>query len=512
MGKKTPDYLSTTNACKLCRPLGAVLAFRGVAGSVPYLHGSQGCATYMRRYIISHFNEPIDIASSALGEKNAVYGGGPNLKQGLNNVREKYKPALIGIASTCLTETIGDDLPHLLSEYRREFMADGSDVPRLIHVSTPSYAGSHMEGFHGAVRALIEQLALVPQPAAPGDRLHLIKGGLDESGSESGRLTFNLFPGLVSPADLRLLREIMAEFALPTTILPDFSDTLDGPALDDFPLIPPGGTPISAIERMGRATASIEFGSTLPDKLSAAHWLATAHGVVHHRLGLPIGLRETDRFMGLLDQLRGKSPVVAAAAVAISGVNSKSDTAADTATNFAGPLSWLPTNQAAVRGRLLDAMVDGHKYLSGQRAVVYGEEDMVVGLSSLLVELGVHPVLCASGGKSGKLAATIAEVCDGLLSEEITPPEVYEDCDFFDIAARARELSPDLLLGHSKGYSLARELNIPLIRVGFPIHDRLGGQRILHLGYEGAQQLFDTLVNAVIARKQEVSPVGYSYM
>ncbi|MFZ0051635.1 MAG: nitrogenase component 1, partial [Desulfobaccales bacterium] len=68
---KNPEkaYVSTTNACKLCKPLGACLAFRGVEGAVPFLHGSQGCATYMRRYIISHFREPMDIASSSLGEK-----------------------------------------------------------------------------------------------------------------------------------------------------------------------------------------------------------------------------------------------------------------------------------------------------------------------------------------------------------------------------------------------------------------------------------------------------------
>ena len=62
MSKNPPNYISTTNACKLCRPLGACLAFKGIEGAVPYLHGSQGCATYMRRYIISHYNEPIDIA------------------------------------------------------------------------------------------------------------------------------------------------------------------------------------------------------------------------------------------------------------------------------------------------------------------------------------------------------------------------------------------------------------------------------------------------------------------
>lgn len=65
----------------------------------------------MRRYIISHYNEPIDIASSSLSEKHAVYGGGPNLKLGLTNVARKYKPQLIGIATTCLTETIVTTCP-----------------------------------------------------------------------------------------------------------------------------------------------------------------------------------------------------------------------------------------------------------------------------------------------------------------------------------------------------------------------------------------------------------------
>src|SRR3990172_8718894 len=93
VNKKPESYVSTTNACKLCKPLGACLAFKGIEGAVPFLHGSQGCATYMRRYVISHFREPMDIASSSLGEKHAVYGGGPNLKQGLMNVMAKYGAA-----------------------------------------------------------------------------------------------------------------------------------------------------------------------------------------------------------------------------------------------------------------------------------------------------------------------------------------------------------------------------------------------------------------------------------
>ena len=59
---------------------------------------------------------------------------------------------------------------------------------------------------------------------------------------------------------------------------------------------------------------------------------------------------------------------------------------------------------------------------------------------------------------------------------------------------------------------MARRLDRPLVRVGFPIHDRLGAARLLHLGYRGAQQLLDRVANALIAAKQASSPVGYSYM
>ncbi|MEW6595733.1 MAG: nitrogenase component 1 [Thermodesulfobacteriota bacterium] len=453
MGKKLPNYISTTNACKLCRPLGACLAFRGVEGAVPFLHGSQGCATYMRRYIISHFNEPIDIASSSLGEKNAIYGGGPNLKQGLKNVTAKYKPQLIGIATTCLTETIGDDVAMILNEYGREFGAEG-EMPLMVRVSTPSYSGTHMEGFHGAVRALVEQLT---EAGEGGDGL-------------------NLLPGFVSAADLRYLKDVVADFGLSATLLPDYSDTLDGPALADYPLIPKGGTPIGAIRAMGGNRATIEFGRTLGEKEGGGPILADRFGVPLSRLGMPIGLRESDSFLATLAELSGQP---------------------------------VPERHAAARGRLIDSMVDGHKYLSGKKAVVYGEEDLVVGLTSFLAEIGVTPVLCASGGRSGRLEEAIREVLGDL---PVAMPVVREDVDFHDIEEMAIAAKPDFLMGHSKGYAMARRAGIPLIRVGFPIHDRLGGQRILHLGYQGAQQLFDVVVNALIEKKQEDSPVGYSYM
>ncbi|HIJ76591.1 MAG TPA: nitrogenase [Deltaproteobacteria bacterium] len=497
-----PPYMSTTNACKLCKPLGACLAFRGIEGSVPLLHGSQGCATYMRRYIISHFREPMDIASSSLGEKHAVYGGGANLKQGLQNVMTKFGAKLIGVATTCLTETIGDDVPAIVHEFRREMHDSGlRDLPALVTVSTPSYSGTHMEGFHAAVRAVVEQLS------EDGTSAHIARPP-----------ALNLLPGFLSPEDLRHLKEIIDDFRYPAVILPDFSMTLDGPALEDYEKIPSGGTPIEDIRRMGGAAATFEFGTTLDCK-TAGKFLEEHFGTPLHSMGIPIGLRETDVFFGALEQLSGTD---------------------------------RPEKHVLERGRLVDSYVDAHKYLFGKRAVVYGEEDLVVALTSFLTEVGITPVLCASGGRSGRFKPAIERVtagiappsasCEsGLQSRFPSPavpaaeglsgesgwrswfpspdgpavpavPAVHEGMDFQQIEELALELSPDLLIGHSKGYTLARKLGVPLIRVGFPIHDRFGAQRILHVGYRGTQSLLDRIVNALIEGNQNDSPVGYAYM
>jgi len=447
-----PNYVSTTNACKLCTPLGASLAFRGVEGAIPFLHGSQGCATYMRRYIISHFREPVDIASSALGEKNAIYGGGPNLKKGVLNVMKKYEPTLVGVATTCLTETIGDDVPMILHEFRKEF--GDLALPDIVHVSTPSYNGTHTDGWHGAVRALVEQLCV--ERAAPTGRV-------------------NILPNMVSCEDIRHLKDICRDFGVRATILPDISETLDGPALEDYVKIPSGGTPLAEIREMSGARATIELGRCLPARTGGVG-LEASFGVANHRIGLPMGLRESDRFFETLEVVTGTP---------------------------------TPRRYGLERGQLVDALVDGHKYVFGKRAVVYGEEDLVAGLCAFLAEIGVDVVLAGTGSRGRGLERAVAEVTHGLAR---IAPTVREGVDFHDLAAEAETLKPDLLIGHSKGYTYARGWNVPLVRVGFPIHDRFGGQRRLHLGYKGALELFDRIVNTVLEKKQADSDVGYGYL
>ena len=448
--KPASDYVATRNACKLCTPLGACLAFSGIEGCVPFLHGSQGCATYIRRYTISHFREPMDIASSNFGEHAAIFGGQENIRLGLSNVIAGYSPKMIGIATTCLSETIGDDLNLFLSEFRKEHA--GEQLPELVHVSTASYIGTHAAGYLETIRRVVETLA---------------------TGGERDAKRVNIIPGIVSPADLRHLRDIVTEFGLTPILLPDYADRLDGATWEQYQRIPPGGTTLEEIRSMGGSAATIEMTSTANAKKTAGAWLKDAHDVPQHTLDYPIGVRASDAFFDVLAEAAGRP---------------------------------TPTRYLAERGRLIDSYVDGHKYLFGKRAIVYGEEDLVVALVAFLSEIGITPVLAASGGESKRFAQAIAHAAPEANCE------IAEGVDFEDISDRAVELQPDLLIGNSKGFKLAKRLAVPLVRVGFPIHDRLGGARVQHLAYAGAQQLFDRIVNALLEVKQESSEIGYTYL
>jgi nitrogenase molybdenum-iron protein NifN len=445
----------TVNPCKVCAPLGACVAFRGVAGCIPLIHGSQGCATYIRRYTISHFREPMDIASSSISEDSTVFGGTLHFSTALDNIIRQYSPDAVGICTSCLSETIGDDVGLFLREYMAAHK--GQPLPALIHASTPSYKGTHVDGFHAAVRAMLactikEKGAVVPD-------------------------WVTLLPGFVSPADLRYFKEILAGFGLDGILVPDYSETLDGPSWDEYHRLPEGGTPVARIASAASSTAVIQLGRTLQE--GGGDWLEKTFGTPCRRLGLPIGLRESDAFFDALAALSGRP---------------------------------VPREHALERGRLLDSFVDGHKYLFGKKAVVYGEEDLVIGLASLLNEIGVNPVLCASGG----IGETFREGVQAVTADaqRLFPGEleIMGDTDHDAIVARAEALKPDIVIGSSKGYKMARKLGVPLVRVGFPIHDRIGGQRQLHVGYRGAQHLFDLICNALMEAKQEHSPIAFMYV
>jgi nitrogenase molybdenum-iron protein NifN len=439
------EFEVTRNSCVVCAPLGATLAFAGIKRGMTLLHGSQGCATYIRRYAISHFREPLDAGSSSFTEETAVFGGRKNLRLAFENMVREYKPDLVGVATTCLAETIGED-----AASARRSLADliTDDGPLVATVSTPSYRGDHREGFRLALRSLMEAACPAADPAKAGS------GRRKEGDSKPKRPLVACFPTLLSPADLRELKSVFRNFGLNAVLVSDYSDSLDGGPWTEHRLLPAGGTSVAELKSLSRAGCAIEFGSELPDAYSGAAFLHDAHGVVRHGLGLPIGMRATDRFLKILGDISGLS---------------------------------IPPPMLAERDRLLDSYVDAHKKIFGKRVLLYGDKDLRDALALFAQEIGMVPVVAEGEGRDFAAVEEAAEK-----SAEGNEPI-------------------DLVLGNSKGYKTAKRFNVPLVRVGFPIHDRFGGQRVRLLSYGGTQELFDRIVNAFIERAQEESHVGYTY-
>ena len=437
---------ATVNPCTLCAPLGAVVATCGIQGAMSLLHGGQGCATYIRRYLISHFREPVDVASSSFGETQTVFGGEDNLGRALDNIDQQYHPEIVTVATTCVAETVGEDVPLLLKRYNSR---RNKSLP-VIHAATPSYKDGHIEGFHAMVHSVILTLAT------------------DAGSSEP---TVNVFPPLISPADLRHLREIVEGFGVSATMVPDYSETLDGIILDEYRALAQGGTAVADIARMLRSVASLDL--TMTGKAPRASDILVKRGAQAQVLGLPIGIRATDDIVEELQRVTG-----------------------------ADCPQWLVKE----RGRLLDAYADGHKYVFGKRIGLYGDPELVVALARFLLEIGSRPVLCATGARNRALTRAVQQLPPGSVEETL------DDTDFAEIEEASRRTGVELLIGSSKGYGIARSLDIPLLRLGFPIHDRIGAGRIQIVGYRGTLWLFDAIANLLLERKQNASDVGYSYL
>ena len=449
MTTSTPVREPVQNACKLCAPLGACLALRGVRGSMPLLHGSQGCSTYIRRYLIGHFREPCDIPASNFDESAAVFGGEAILTRALANVTRQFAPELVGVATTCLSETIGDDVPALLRKATAEM---GPEAPATMHVSTPSYAGTHAEGFHQTVRALVA---------------HAVR----EAPRQSDLVA--LLPGIVSPVDMRHLRELAQARGMRPVLVPDYGESWDGGVWDTWQPLPEGPTGLPEIASLGAAGTVIALGGVLPRGETAADLVASRAGCVALHLELPIGVRATDRFVAAL------------------GGDSE---------------AGRPAGLARERSRLLDSYVDAHKQAAGRRIALWGEVDLVVALAGFCYEIGLVPVVCASGSDDRRLGERI----EALRPTGADLPRVLPDSDFVSIEAACREEGIDLLVGNSKGYAMARAMGRPLLRVGFPVHDRLHGARMRLLGYAGTQELLDRISDALIGAEQADSRVGYT--
>ena len=190
-------------------------------------------------------------------------------------------------------------------------------------------------------------------------------------------------------------------------------------------------------------------------------YLEKEFGIAHKALPLPISQEFTDRLAASLEELSGLA---------------------------------MPDRHEQERGRLLDAMIDAHKLLADVKTAVYGDTEMVLGITRFMGELGMKPQIVATGAVNPAFAENAAEIAPGA--------KVMFGADFSQIAEEASSRDIELMVGPFTGRGLARMEKVPLLRVGLPNHDRYGASHQLLLGYEGSMHLLDSVCNVLLDGKE----------
>jgi len=342
------------NPLKVGAPVGAAIAFMGVRGAIPLIHGAQGCTAFAKVLMVRHFREPAPVQTTAMSELTTILGGADNVEEAVETLTKRAKPELIGLCTTALTETRGEDLGGDLKRMRVAQPSAGPG-PVVVQASCPDYTGSFQDGWAAAVLALIEALV---EPADKTTALHQI----------------NLLPGShLTPGDVEALKDLVAAFALEPVAVPDLADSLDGALADTHHPTSQGGVPVELIRRLGRARLTIAVGEQM----------RPAAKLLQQRTGVPFIL--FDRLTGL-----GATDALMQALVEVSG-------------------HTVPERLRRDRRRLQDAMIDGHFPFGGRRLAVAGEADTVYALSAFAAEMGATVAVAVTAADGPARAQVPAE-------------------------------------------------------------------------------------------------------
>ena len=432
------------NPAKTCQPIGAMYAALGIHGCLPHSHGSQGCYAYHRSHLTRHFREPVMASTSSFTEGASVFGGGPNLRQALKNIFEIYNPDVVAIHTTCLSETIGDDLPSIIKKAKDDgIIPDGKWV---IHTNTPSYVGSHVTGFSNMVRGIVDYFST-------------------STGETKDRI--NVIPGYVEPSDMREIKRMTEEMGVKSLVFPDTSDVLDTPQTAKYVMFPKGGVTIETLCSTGDSKATLALGPFASEQ--AAKAMETKCDVPFHALDLPIGVSATDRFVQAIMDVTGKE---------------------------------VPESVEYDRGRLVDIMTDMQHHLLNKEVAVFGDPDHLISLCEFLINMGMRPkyVITGTPGKRFELRVK------GILKDWAPNAIVKSDADIFYLHQLIKNDPVDLIIGNTYGKYVAHAEDIPLVRFGFPILDRVGHSYFPTVGYRGGMYLLSNIANTLLDRKDRDDP------
>jgi len=152
---------------------------------------------------------------------------------------------------------------------------------------------------------------------------------------------------------------------------------------------------------------------------------------------------------------------------------------------------------------VVDVISDYNQYLYGKRVALAGDPDQLIGLTKLLIELDMIPAYVVTGTPGNKFEPAIREIIKGTPAENVT--KVKCPGDMFLMHQWIKQEPVDLLIGNTYLKYVARDEDIPLIRHGFPILDRMGHTYFPTVGYKGALRLIEKILDALLTRRDRDS-------
>jgi nitrogenase molybdenum-iron protein beta chain len=429
----------TVNPAKACQPLGAILAAVGFEGTLPFVHGSQGCVAYFRTHFTRHFKEPFSAVSSSMTEDAAVFGGLKNMIDGLANTYALYKPKMIAVCTTCMAEVIGDDLGGFVGNAKNEGVIP-QDFP-VPHAHTPSFVGSHVTGYDNMMKGILSNLTEGKKQETTNGKINFIPG-------------FETYMG-----NLRELKHLASQMGVNATVLADNEETLDSPNLGEFQMYQ-GGTPLEEAADSINAEQTIAlqaYSTTKTREYIDQKW---GQKTAVYR---PWGIKGTDEFLQALSEATGNP---------------------------------IPRELEIERGRTLDAMTDSQAWVHGKRAAIYGDPDLVMGMLQFMLEMGIEPVHIVVTNSN----PTFEEEAKALLESSPYGQQatVWGKKDLWHLRSLLFTEPVDFFIGNSYGKYLWRDTKTPMIRIGYPLFDRHHLHRYSTIGYAGALNLLNWIVNTVL--------------
>lgn len=429
----------TVNPAKACQPLGAILAAVGFEKTMPFVHGSQGCVAYFRTHFTRHFKEPFSAVSSSMTEDAAVFGGLKNLIEGLANTFSLYKPKMIAVCTTCMAEVIGDDLNGFIGNAK-----NAGSVPQdfpVPYAHTPSFVGSHVLGYDNMMKGILSCLTEGKKAETTNGKLNFIPG-------------FETYTG-----NLRELKRILGVFGIDYTLLGDNSDYLDSPNTGEYVMYPGGTTLEDAADSINaEATICLQRYSTIKTReWIEQNWKRPTH------VYRPVGIKGTDEFLMALSQLTGQP---------------------------------IPAELEAERGRAVDAMTDSHAWLHGKKYAIYGDPDLIYGVVTFLLELGVEPVHIVCNNADDAFQTELGEVLKA--SPYGQKATIWTKKDLWHLRSLLFTEPVDFFIGNSYGKYLWRDTHTPIVHIGYPIFDRHHLHRYPTYGYQGVINLLNWIVNRIL--------------